>query len=99
MFSQILWVIIRSVAIPYIAYLFLRDMDFLGEDGAVLAIAIALTIANALAVVWNLVRVLGNTLMLKGQKVIALIISIVIQVGSILFAWGYYISEFTDFLA
>lgn len=95
MFEAILWVVIRSVVIPFIAFQLLKE-TFLEEQGALLAIGIALLITTAFSLIWNIFKILGNTIMLKGGAVIRLILIIVLQLVSLAVIWFIYLNEYTD---
>jgi hypothetical protein len=93
MFQSIFFVLLRSVAIPFVAFLLLRETA-LGEKGALLAIGIALTATTLLSLVWNVIKIFGNTLLLRGSAVIGLIIRIAIQVIVLIGIWSYYFATF-----
>ncbi len=97
MIETLFWVILRSVAIPYVAFILLKD-TFLGEEGALLAIGISLFIVTLISISWNFVKILGNTILLRGEKVIILIIKIAIQIIAVLFIWFHYFSQYTDLI-
>lgn len=93
MLQTLFFVILRSVAIPFVAFLLLRETP-LGEKGALLAIGIALTITTLISIIWTALKVLGNTLLLRGGAVIRLVIKIIIQVVVLVGVWAYYFSNF-----
>jgi hypothetical protein len=95
MFTTIFWTILRSIAVPYVAFLILRDTP-LGLEGTVLAIAIALSIVTIISLLFSAIKIFGNAILLRGEAVLSLIIKTAIQVGAVLFIWGYYLSEFSD---
>ncbi len=97
MIEALFWVVLRSVAIPYIAFLILKD-TFLGEEGALLAIGIALLIVTIISITLNAIKIIGNILLLRGEKVIILILKIAIQVLVVLFIWIHYFSQYSDLL-
>lgn len=93
MVTSLFWIILRSVAIPFVAVLILKETP-LGEDGAVLAVGIAMFIATLISLAWNAFKVVGNTLLLRGNTVVRLITSMGIQIISLIFIWLYYFSNF-----
>lgn len=98
MLNTLFWTILRSVAIPIIAVYLLRE-TFLGEEGALIAVGLALTITNIIGVAWNLVKIVGNTFLLKPIQVLRLVLVIGIQVAAPIILWFYYLSEHTDLLS
>lgn len=97
MISNLFWVILRSVAVPIIA-IYLLSQTALGEKGALLAVGLALLVTNVIAIAWNSVKILGNTLLLRPRAILKLVFVILIQIVSVLFIWGYYFNEYTDLL-
>jgi len=97
MFISILWVVLRSIVIPYLAFEVLRDTA-LGDKGALLAVGIALFISTAISLFWNAIKIIGNTLLLRGHAIIVLLLKVTIQVLALLSIWGYYLKEYTDVL-
>lgn len=95
MFTTIIWVIIRSVIIPYLAFLLLRDANIFGwepgEKGALLVIGIALAIVTALSLIWNFIKIVGNTLLLRGNAVLVLIFKVVLQLVALGLIWANYL--------
>lgn len=97
MFEALFWVILRSVAIPYVAILLLRE-TFLGEEGALVAVGLSLLIVTLVSILWNILKILGNTIMLRGERVVILIVKILIQIFAVAAIWFHYFSTYTDFL-
>ncbi|MCA9380634.1 hypothetical protein KC678_00015 [Candidatus Dojkabacteria bacterium] len=97
MIESLFWVILRSIAIPLVAYMSLRT-TFLGEQGALLAVGIALAIVTVTSLAWNILKIIGNTLLLRGEAIVFLLLQIAIQIISLLLIWGYYFKEYTDLL-
>lgn len=87
--NSLFWIFLRSVAIPFVAILLLQETA-LGEKGAVLAVGIALLLVTAVSIIWNGLKIVGNTLLLRGWTVIELILTIVIQIASLLVIWVHY---------
>jgi len=85
--------ILRTIAIPIVAILILQN-TFLGERGAWLAVIIALLIINAFTIIFNIIKILPNTLLLKSKKVVTLILSIIIEIGSVIGFIIVYSSKF-----
>jgi hypothetical protein len=97
MYQSLFWTALRSIAIPYVAFLLLQDTP-LGEKGAILAIAIALAFVTVVTFGMTLLKILGNTLMLRGNAIIGLILSVVIQLIALGYIWFYYADNFTNVL-
>jgi len=97
MVSDLFFTILRSVAIPYVAFILLKGTA-LGEQGSLLAVGIALTIVNIFSVIFNIIKIIPNTLLLRGNAVLGIILRIIIQLGSVLVIWYYYLSKFTTVL-
>jgi len=93
MLIRIFFTVLRSIAIPIVAYLALKS-SFLGESGAFLAVTIAATGINVVSILFGIVKILPNALLLRGMKVIGIILSIIIEVGSIIGFWLYYFMVF-----
>lgn len=93
MIGQLFGVILRTIAIPLVAILILQG-TFLGERGAWLAVIITLLIVNGLAVIVDVIKLFPNSLFLNGGRVITLIISIIIEVGSVIAFLALYSSKF-----
>ncbi len=97
MMNELFWVTLRSVGIPIAAYFMLRN-SFIGEQGTILAIGIAMFIVTGISFIWNFLKIIGNTLLLRGEVVIILFIKVLIQIVSLGFVWIYYLERFTDVL-
>lgn len=95
--NSLFWIVLRSIVVPYVAYLMLRE-SFLGDKGALLAVAIALAIVTGLSLIFNLLKILGNTVLLRGHSILMLGLTIIIQLISLGFIWYKYFSEYSDFL-
>lgn len=95
--TGLFFTILRSVAIPFVAYLFLKETP-LGEQGAVLAIGVATLITSLVSIFWNIIKIIPNTILLRGNSVLLLIMRIGVQVISVAFIWAYYAYKFTDLL-
>lgn len=93
MINSLFWIALRSIAIPFVAILLLKETP-LGEDGAVLAVGIAMFIATLISLIWTGMKVVGNTLLLRGNAVVKLLISLGVQIISLIFIWIYYFSNF-----
>lgn len=93
MLGHLFGVILRTIAIPFVAIVILSG-TFLGERGAWLAVIITLLIVNGIAVIIDIIKVFPNSLLLKGGKVLTLIISIIIEVGSVVAFIALYSSKF-----
>jgi len=90
---NIFFVILRSIALPLVVFLILRN-TVVGEQGAFLAVTIAATVINLIAIILNLIRILPSALLLRANKVMIAILSIIIQLGSIIGFWIYYFTKF-----
>ncbi len=93
MLIRIFFTVLRSIAIPIVAYLALRT-SFLGDAGAFLAVSIAATVINIVSILFGVVKILPNALLLRGMKVVGIILSIIIEVASIAGFWLYYFIKF-----
>lgn len=93
MLTKLFFTILRSVAIPLVAYFGLKS-SFLGESGAFLAVTIALSVINVFSILFGIVKILPNALLLRGTRVITIILSIIIELGSIIGFWVYYFLVF-----
>lgn len=98
MITGLFFTILRSVAIPYVAYILLRE-SALEEKGAILAIAIALVITNGIAIIWNIIKIIPNTVLLRSNTVLKLTLDIGIQLASVGFVWYVYLSRYTDVIS
>ncbi len=93
MFSAVLWVVIRSIIVPYLAFQFLKE-TMLGEQGALLAIGIALLIVTVISLIWNLLKLVGNTLLLRGKAALIILLKVGIQLFALAAIWLYYFAEY-----
>lgn len=79
MLTSLFFTILRTIAIPYVTILFLSGTA-LGEKNAWMAVTIVVVIVTIISVIWQAVKILGNTVFLKGGRVLTLIITIVIEI-------------------
>jgi hypothetical protein len=86
-------VVLRSIAIPIVMITLLKN-SFLGEQGAWLAVIITLTLVNLVSIVVQLLKILANSLLLKGGKVVGLIITIGVEIVSVIVFWIVYLNRF-----
>ncbi len=93
MFIRLFFTIVRSIAIPIVAFLMLRN-SFLGEAGAFLVVTIAASIINAVSILFGIVKILPNALLLRGTRVLSLILSIVIEIASVVGFWLFYLTKY-----
>lgn len=93
MVTHLFSVILRCVAIPIVAILILQNTP-LGERGAWLAVLITLVIVNGISIIIDIIKIFPNSLLLKGGKVFTLILSIIIEVGSVVAFLAFYSSRF-----
>lgn len=93
MFIRVFFTILKSIALPIVAFIALRS-SVVGEQGAFLAVTIALTIINIVSVLFGLVKILPNALLLRGGAVIGIILSILIEVSSVAGFWLYYLAKY-----
>lgn len=87
MFEALFWIIIRTVAIPFVAVLILREWEVFGEKNAILIVAIALTIVTAISVLFNGLKLIGSTLMMRGQSIIYILLKVTIQIAAVVAIW------------
>lgn len=93
MVTHLFSVILRCVAIPIVAIFILQNTP-LGERGAWLAVLITLVIVNGISIIIDIIKIFPNSLLLKGGKVFTLILSIIIEVGSVVAFLAFYSSRF-----
>ena len=86
-------VILRTVAIPIVAIIILQN-TFLGEKGAWLAVIITLIVINGIAVMVDIIKIFPNSLLLKGGKVVGLLLTITLEVASVVAFLAIYSSRF-----
>ena len=92
MFVTIFSAVIRCLAIPIVAFLFLQPS--LGDKAAFLVVTIALSVTNILSVIWQLLNILPNLVLLRGGKIIKSSIRIFIEIASIIGFWLYYLMNY-----
>ncbi|MDQ6986063.1 MAG: hypothetical protein Q9M91_07465 [Candidatus Dojkabacteria bacterium] len=97
MINTLFFIVLRAFAIP-VAAIYLLSSTSLGEEGALIAVGLALLFVNLVSIGLNLVKILGNTILLKPGAIGRIMISIGIQIISLVLIWGYYLSEHTDLL-
>lgn len=85
--------VLKNVALPVVFYLILRS-SILDDENAFLAIVLTLTIVNGLQILIQLIRILTNSMMLKGRKVTRLLITIGFELVSVAAFWYYYLANF-----
>jgi hypothetical protein len=93
MFEALFWLILRSAVIPFVAVLILREWPMFGEKTAILVVAIALTIVTAISVVFNLFKLIGSTLMMRGQSILYILMKIIIQVFAVGVIWYIFTTK------
>lgn len=81
--------LLRNIGVP-LAAIFLLSQTALGLQGAFLAVAIVLTIANILSIFIQLLKIFGNALTLRGGRVIVQIFSIIFEIVTVVLYWLYY---------
>lgn len=64
-----------------------------GEKTAILVVAIALTIVTAISVVFNLFKLIGSTLMMRGQSILYILMKIIIQVFAVGVIWYIFTTK------
>ncbi|MEP7104059.1 MAG: hypothetical protein ABI721_05105 [Candidatus Dojkabacteria bacterium] len=79
MLTSLFFTILRTVAIPYVAIIFLSQTA-LGEKGAFIAVTVTVVLVTIIALIWQVLQILGNTVVLRGGKVFTLIITIIIEI-------------------
>jgi len=89
MISVIFFTVLRTLALPIVVILILKE-SFLGLDGAFLGVVIAITISNIISLGWKVLKIIGNTVLLRGKSVIILILKIAIEILSTAGFWAYY---------
>jgi riboflavin transporter FmnP len=91
MFDVLFKTILRSIAIPLVVILVLKS-SALGEKNAVLAVSLTLTIVTVFSLIWNLLKVIPNTLLFRGMTIIKIFVAMSIEVVSVIGFWVYYTS-------
>jgi len=79
MLTSLFFTILRTVAIPYVTILFLSQTA-LGEKNAFLAVTIVVVIVTIISVIWQSIKIMGNTFVLRGGRVLTLLITIIIEI-------------------
>lgn len=92
MFTTLFLSIIRCVAIPIVAFLALQSA--FGAQSAFLVVTIALTVTNILSIFFQLFKIIPNLVLLKGGKIVRIVMSIIIEVLSIVGFWIYYLTNY-----
>lgn len=92
MFTTLFLSIIRCVAIPIVAFLALQPA--FGAQSAFLVVTIALTVTNILSIFFQLFKIIPNLVLLKGGKIVRIVMSIIIEVLSIVGFWIYYLTNY-----
>lgn len=93
--EKVFFLILRSVGIP-LAAVYLLSQTALGREGALIAVGLALLVTNIIGIGLNLLKLLGNTVLLRPKAVLYYIGSITVQVLSVFFIWIYYFAEYHD---
>lgn len=93
MFSTLFFTLLKSIAIPIVVIMLLQS-TMLGEKGAFLAVTIALSLYTVFSVLMKLLRIMGNTITLRGKRVIILALTIIIEIASVIGFWLTYTSRF-----
>ncbi len=93
MFTVILATVIRTIVLPIVFYEFLSTTS-IGRGNAFLAVVVTLTIVNSISILTKLFKILFNTVLLKGKKVIYAIIQIIIEILALLGFWLYFLNNF-----
>ncbi len=81
--------LLRNFGIP-IAAIYLLSQTAIGLHGAFLGVAIALTAVNIFSILWQIFKIFGNALVLRGGRVIVQIFSIVFEIVTLVLYWLYY---------
>ena len=88
MFTTIFASIIRCVAIPIVAFILLQPI--LGDKAGFLVITIALTVTNILSIIWSLFKIIPSLMLLRGGRILRIIVKIAIEIISIIGFWAFY---------
>ncbi len=95
MFEVLFFTFLRSIAVPIVAFLLLRE-TYLGEAGSFLAITIALTLVNVFVIISQIIKIFPTILLLHTERVIGLILSIIIEIICIITFWSYYLINYSQ---
>ncbi len=93
MLTSLFFTILRTVAIPYVTILFLSNTA-LGPQNAFLAVTIVVVIVTIISVIWQSIKLMGNTVVLRAGRVMELLLTIIIE---IIAAAGFVIAYQTRF--
>ncbi|KAA0237572.1 MAG: hypothetical protein EDM72_15290 [Chlorobiota bacterium] len=85
--------VLKNIALPIVFFLILKS-SILDDENSFLAVVLTLTIVNIIQVLLQSIRILTNSMMMKGRKVTRLLIAIVIELVSVLGFWYYYLAKF-----
>lgn len=92
MFITIFASAIRCIAIPIVAFLALSPT--MGEKPAFLIVTIALTVTNILSIIWQGFRIIPSLMLLRGGKILRIILRIIIEIVSTVGFWIYYLRNY-----
>lgn len=93
MFTSLFFTLLRTVAIPYVTILILGNTA-LGPQNAFLAVTIVVVIVTIISVIWQSIKIMGNTVVLRAGRVMELLLTIIIE---IIAAAGFVIAYQTRF--
>lgn len=93
MFEKIFATVLRSIVIPYILFLLLKE-TFLDEDIAWLAISLTLSITVAISLLWQSISLLPKLMLLRGKKFILTLLAMSIEIASVVGFWYYYFLQY-----
>lgn len=85
--------VLKNIALPIVFFLILKS-SILDDENSFLAVVLTLTIVNIIQVLLQSIRILTNSMMMKGRKVTRLLITIIIELVSVLGFWYYYLAKF-----
>lgn len=92
MFAHIFNVLIRVVALPVIAIWTLVNVMGVGDQAALLGVAIVLTIITIPLTLWHLIKVVPNLALFRTMRVLKLILEVIIEVAAVITYWVIYIN-------
>jgi hypothetical protein len=92
MFAFFFNLLIRTIGIPVVAIWLLGNSNILTPQGAFLAVCIVDTIITVPLAIWHGVKVLPNLALIRGKRVVELIIEIVFEIVCVIGIWLVYLS-------
>lgn len=93
MYETIFSTVLKSFALPFVFFLILKN-TILGEENAFLAVTITLTIVTLLSLLFQVLSILPKLMLLKGHKLLKLMVKMGIEIVALLGFWYYYLTYY-----